>query len=121
MEYSAKVQVHATSPKYGDLSLLFNFVFDNESNCSTLQLPDGYIFGGQTSGCTSDGVRLASSMAYNSKMKLYSLNALTKLGAQHCIFYKVGDEQNKKTRFVCDLSFFAATIKNDIWQWRKTL
>jgi hypothetical protein len=30
-------------------------------------------------------------------------------------------EQNKQTRFVCELTGVALTIKNDIYNWRKSL
>ena len=122
MKFTKVITTVATSPKYGDVSLSLNFEFNNETNTSTLTLPDGYTFGSQISGYLSDGQPLAISKVDDRYAKFYSLKALTKLGTNHLFVFKVEEkEQNKKTRFILNLSFFSATIKQDICEWRKTL
>lgn len=112
----------ATSSKYGDATIIFTLSFDNESNTSTLTVDDNFVMGGQSTGYTADGVQRANSVTNDKIIKLFSLKALTKLGTNHLYVYKKGEDVfNKQTRFVCDLTTLAITIKNDIYKWRKTL
>jgi hypothetical protein len=96
--------------------------FDNESNTSVITFGDGFFVGGQTTGYNGNGAALATNEVNGNSIKLYSLKALTKLGTNHITLYK-SDEQNlnKHTRFICDLTIVAITIKSDIYNWRKSL
>lgn len=112
----------ARSSKYGEAQVTLTLNFNNESNTSVITFSDGFIVGGQTTGYTGDGAAQATSKSNGDSIKLYSLKALTKLGSNHITLYK-SDEQdfNKQTRYICDLAMLAITIKNDIYNWRKTL
>lgn len=120
--FTQQYTAFAKSSKYGEAQVTLTLNFDNESNTSVITFGDGFIVGGQTTGYTGDGVAQVTSKSNGSSIKLYSLKALTKLGSNHITLYK-SDEQdfNKQTRFICDLTMFAITIKNDIYNWRKSL
>lgn len=114
--------VSAVSPKYGEATVTLTLEFNNENNTSVITVCEGFVIGGQTSGYTAEGMATATSKANGNSIKLYSLKALTKLGTNHLYLYKDGEtEQNKQTRFVCELTGVALTIKNDIYSWRKSL
>lgn len=116
-EYSVK----ASSINYGEKDITIKFIFDNNSNTSTLKVCGGFVIGGQTSGYMPNGVATANSEIRGNELKVNSLNALTKLGTNHLFVYLDGEtEFNKKTRFTVDLTFFAITIKSEIYQWRKS-
>lgn len=112
----------ARSSKYGEAQVTLTLNFENESNTSVITFSDGFIVGGQTTGYTGDGIAQTTSKSNGNSIKLYSLKALTKLGSNHITLYK-SDEQdfNKHARYICDLAMLAITIKNDIYNWRKTL
>lgn len=113
--------VKASSIKYGEKDVTITLTFDNNSNTSTLTVGGGFVFGGQTRGCMSNGVATANSEIRRNELKVYSLKALTKFGTNHLFVYLDGEtEFNKKTRFIVDMSFFAITIKSEIYQWRKS-
>lgn len=112
----------AKSSKYGEAQVTLTLSFDNESNTSVITFGDGFIVGGQTTGYTGDGAAQATSKTDGNIIKLYSLKALTKLGSNHITLYKSDEQElNKQTRFICDLTMLAITIKSDIYNWRKTL
>lgn len=116
--FTKQYTIIASSPKYGVATISITLSFDNESNTSVLTFDD-YQVGGQTSGYTPEGA-IANSKANNSTIKLYSLKALTKLGTNHIYIYKNDESEfNKQTRYVCDLTFLAITIKEDVYKWRK--
>ena len=112
----------ATSSKYGEAQVTLTLNFDNESNTSVITFGDDFVVGGQTTGYTAAGITQVNSKADNNTLKLYSLKALTKLGTNHITLYK-SDEQdlNKHTRYICDLTMMAISIKSDIYNWRKNL
>ena len=112
----------ANSAKYGKVDVTMTINFNNEDNTSVITFDEGYICGGQTTGYTGDGVALANSSANNNTIKLYSISQLTKLGTNHITLYKSDEvDFNKQTRFICDLTMVAITIKSDIYNWRKSL
>jgi hypothetical protein len=112
----------ATSAKYGEAQVTLTLNFDNESNTSTLTIGDGFVMGGQTTGYTGEGVAMATSKADGNCVKFYSLKQLTKLGTNHLFVFKADEtEFNKHTRYICDLTMLAITIKSDIYNWRKSL
>lgn len=114
--------VSATSPKYGEATVTLTLEFNNENNTSVITVGEGFTMGGQTSGYTVEGQAMANNQVKMNSIKLYSLKALTKLGTNHLYLYKDGEtEQNKQTRFVCELTHLAMTIKDDIYKWRKSL
>lgn len=120
--FAKQYTIYAESKKYGSATIALNLSFNNETNSSTLTIDGNFVMGGQTTGYTANGETMAANKATNKSIKLYSLNALTKLGTNHIYLYKDGEvDFNKQTRFVCDLTFFAMTIKNDIYNWRKSL
>ena len=112
--------VRATSPKYGETTVTIILEFNNDNNTSVITIGEGFTMGGQTSGYTAEGQAMANNQVKMNSIKLYSLKALTKLGTNHLYLYKDGEtEQNKQTRFVCELTHLAMTIKDDIYKWRK--
>lgn len=112
----------ANSLKYGKVDVAMTINFDNESNTSIITFGDGFVVGGQTTGYNGAGAALANSTANNNTIKLYSISQLTKLGTNHITLYKSDEESfNKQTRFICDLTMVAITIKSDIYNWRKSL
>lgn len=83
---------------------------------------DGFVVGGQTTGYNDAGAALANSKADNNTIKLYSLKALTKFGTDHIYLYKSEEQEfNKQTRYICNLTMLAISIKSDIYNWRKSL
>ena len=120
--FTQQYTAFAKSSKYGEAQVTLTLNFDNESNTSVITFGDGFIVGGQTTGYTGDGAAQVTNKTDGNAIKLYSLKALTKLGSNHITLYK-SDEQdfNKQTRFICDLTMLAITIKNDIYNWRKSL
>lgn len=120
--FTQQYTIVATSPKYGSANVTMTLSFDNETNTSIITFGDGFVCGGQTTGYNGNGAALATNKVDGNSIKLYSLKALTKLGTNHITLYK-SDEQdlNKQTRFICDLTMLAITIKSDIYSWRKTL
>ncbi|MBQ5693446.1 MAG: hypothetical protein IIV72_08340 [Alistipes sp.] len=114
--------VSAVSPKYGEATVTLTLEFNNENNTSVITVCEGFVMGGQTSGYTAEGMATATNKANGNSIRLYSLKALTKLGTNHLYIYKADEaEQNKQTRFICELTYIALTIKNDIYNWRKSL
>lgn len=114
--------VSAVSPKYGETTVTLTLEFNNENNTSVITVGEGFVMGGQTSGYTAEAQAMVNSQVQKNSIKLYSLKALTKLGTNHLYLYKSDEaEQNKQTRFVCELTGVALTIKNDIYNWRKSL
>lgn len=120
--FTKKYTAIATSSKYGEAQVALTLNFDNEGNTSVITFGDDYVVEGQTTGYTAAGIAQVNSKADNNTLKLYSLKALTKLGTNHITLYK-SDEQdlNKHTRYICDLTMIAITIKSDIYNWRKNL
>lgn len=120
--FTQQYTIVATSPKYGSANVTMTLSFDNETNTSIITFGDGFVCGGQTTGYNGNGAALATNKVDGNSIKLYSLKALTKLGTNHITLYK-SDEQDltKQTRFICDLTMLAITIKSDIYNWRKTL
>ena len=117
-EYTAS----ATSARHGEAQVTLTLNFDNESNTSVITFGDGFIVGGQTTGYTGAGIAQANSNAEGNSIKLYSLRALTKLGTNLITLYKSGEcDFNKQTRYICDLTSLALSIKRDIYSWRKSL
>lgn len=111
-----------TSPKYGEATIELTLAFNNDDNTSTLTVNDDFVIAGQTTGYNAEGTPLANSGATRNSIKLYSLKALTKLGTNHIYLYREDEtDSNKQTRYICDLTFVAMTIKEDIYEWRKTL
>lgn len=112
----------ATSAKYGVAQVTLTLNFDNESNTSVINFGGDFRVGGQTTGYTAEGFAQANGKAEGNSIKLYSLKALTKLGTNHITLYK-SDEQdfNKQTRYICNLTSLAISIKDDIYNWRKSL
>lgn len=120
--FTQQYTISAASRKYGNAAVTLTLSFDNESNTSTLTVDDNFIIGGQTSGYYSTDAPLANNKKDVNSIKFYSLNALSKLGTNHLYIYKKDElDFNKQTRFVCELTMLAATIKNEIYGWRKTL
>lgn len=114
--------VSAVSQNYGETTVTLTLEFNNENNTSVITVCDGFVMGGQTSGYTAEGSAMVNSQVQNTSIKLYSLKALTKLGTNHIYLYKADEtEQNKQTRFVCELTGVALAIKNDVYNWRKSL
>ena len=120
--FTQQYTVIAKSSKHGEAQVTLTLNFHNESNTSVITFGDSFIVGGQTTGYTGDGVAQVTNKSNGNSIKLYSLKALTKLGTNHITLYK-SDEQNfnKQTRFICDLTMVAITVKSDIYNWRKTL
>lgn len=117
--FTKQYTIEAVSPNYGVAQVTMTLNFENEHNTSIITF-DGFVVGGQTSGYTGEGTALATSKANNNTIKLYSLKALTKLGTNHIYLYKSTEvDFNKQTRYVCDLTMLAITIKSDIYNWRK--
>lgn len=112
----------ANSAVYGTANVEMTITFDNESNTSVITFGEDFVCGGQTTGYNSNGAALATNKVNGNSIKLYSLKALTKLGTNHITLYKI-DEQNfnQQTRFICDLTMVAITVKSDIYNWRKSL
>lgn len=120
--FTNQYTITATSPKYGNATISITLAFDNESNTSTLTIGDGFVMGGQTTGYTDAGAAMATSKVDGNIMKFYSLKQLTKLGTNHLFVFKADEtEYNKQTRYICDLTMLAITIKSDIYNWRKSL
>lgn len=120
--FSQQYTAIARSSKYGEAQVTLTLNFDNESNTSVITFSDGFIVGGQTTGYTGKGAAQATSKNNGNTIKLYSLKALTKLGTNHIALYKSDEQEfNKQTRYICDLAMLAIIIKNDIYNWRKTL
>lgn len=120
--FNKQYTIVANSPKYGCANLAMTLSFDNDTNTSIITFGDGFIVGGQTTGYTGEGVAQTTSKTDGNTIKLYSLKALTKLGTNHITLYKSDEQElNKHTRFICDLTMLAITIKSDIYNWRKTL
>lgn len=120
--FNQQYTIVANSPKYGSANVTMTLSFNNEANTSIITFGDGFIVGGQTTGYTGTGVAQVTSKADANTIRLYSLKALTKLGTNHITLYKSDEQEfNKQTRYICDLTMLAITIKNDIYNWRKTL
>ena len=120
--FNKEYTIVATSPKYGNATISIALAFDNESNTSTLTIGEGFVLGGQTTGYTGEGTAMATSKADGNCVKFYSLKQLTKLGTNHIFVFKADEaEFNKQTRYICDLTMLAITIKSDINTWRKSL
>lgn len=120
--FEKKYDIIASSQKYGETTIELTLAFNNDDNSSTLIVNDDFVVAGQTSGYTAEGTPMANSEATRNTIKLYSLKALTKLGTNHIYLYKADEtDRNKQTRYICDLTFVAMTIKKDIYEWRKTI
>ena len=120
--FTKQYNVIATSPKYGDATVTITLEFNNENNTSVITVCDGFVMGGQTSGYTAEAQAMVNSQVQKNSIKLYSLKALTKLGTNHIYLYKADEDNfNKQTRYICDLTFMSITVKQDIYNWRKTL
>lgn len=112
----------ATSAKYGEAQVTLTLNFDNESNTSVITFGGDFIVAGQTTGYTGEGIAQANGKADGNSIKLYSLKALTKLGTNHITLYKSDEcDFNKQTRYICNLTSLAISIKDDIYNWRKSL
>lgn len=117
-----KYDIIASSQSYGEATIELTLAFNDDDNTSTLTVNDDFVVAGQTTGYTAEGTPMANSEATRNSIKLYSLKALTKLGTNHIYLYRDGEtEFNKQTRYICDLTFVAMTIKEDIYEWRKTI
>lgn len=117
-----KYDIIASSQRYGEATIELTLAFNDDDNTSTLTVNDDFVVAGQTTGYTAEGTPMANSEATRNSIKLYSLKALTKLGTNHIYLYRDGEtEFNKQTRYICDLTFVAMTIKEDIYEWRKTI
>lgn len=117
-----KYDIIASSQKYGEAAISLVLEFNNDGNTSILTIDEGFVIAGQTSGYTAEGTPMANNKAIRNTIKLYSLKALTKLGTNHIYLYREDEtEFNKQTRYICDLTFVAMTIKEDIYNWRKSL
>lgn len=121
--FNQQYTIAANSLKYGSANVTMALSFDNETNTSIITFGDGFIVGGQTTtGYTGEGYAQTTSKTDGNTIKFYSLKALTKLGTNHITLYKSDEQEpNKQTRFICDLTMLAITIKSDIYKWRKTL
>lgn len=120
--FEKKYDIIASSQKYGEIAITLVLEFNNCGNTSTLTIDGGFAIAGQTSGHTAEGTPMANSKATHNSIKLYGLKALTKLGTNHIYLYREDEtEFNKQTRYICDLTFVAITIKEDIYNWRKSL
>jgi hypothetical protein len=120
--FNKQYAIVANSPKYGSANVTMTLSFDNDTNTSIITFVDGFIVGGQTTGYTGEGVAQTTCKTDGNTIKLYSFKALTKLGTNHITLYKSDEQElNKQTRFICDLTMLAITIKSDIYNWRKTL
>lgn len=121
-DFTKQYTAIATSSKHGEAQVTLTLNFDNESNTSIITFGDGFVVGGQTTGYNGAGAALANSKADHNTIKLYSLKALTKLGTDHIYLYKSEEQEfNKQTRYICNLTMLAITIKSDIYNWRKSL
>ena len=106
----------ATSAKYGEAQVTLTLNFDNESNTSVITFGGEYIVAGQTTSYTGEGIAHTNSKAEGNSIKLYSLKALTKLGTNHIALYKSDEcDFNKQTRYICNLTSLAISIKDDIF------